>query len=176
MAVSLRREAFDPWGELNAFQAAHSELAGKVGAAAVFVGTMRDVNQGIAVQTMTLEHYPAMTQKYLEKLCQEAASRWDILEPLVVHRYGELAPNDPIVLVGVWAAHREPAFAACRYLIDELKTRAPFWKQEATDEPNVCPQLRQCRKSVGNSMPILKDHCHEYEYHHLDLPRGKSLR
>ena len=134
MAVTLYGEAFDPWAALTAYQAAHAEWSGKVGATAVFVGTMRDFNQGNAVQTMTLEHYPAMTQKSLEKLCQEAAARWDILDSLVVHRYGALVPNDPIVLVGVWSAHREQAFAACRYLIDELKTRAPFWKQEATDE------------------------------------------
>ncbi len=134
MAVSLRDEAFDPWAALSAYQAAHPEWAGRVGATAVFVGTMRDFNQGSAVQGMLLEHYPAMTGRYLERLCQEAMSRWDILDTLVIHRYGELAPNDPIVLVGVWSAHREQAFAACRYLIDELKTRAPFWKQEATDE------------------------------------------
>ena len=134
MAVSLRDEAFDPWVALSAYQAAHPEWAGRVGATAVFVGSMRDFNQGSTVQGMTLEHYPAMTQKSLDSLCQEAMSRWDILDTLVIHRYGEVAPNDPIVLVAVWSAHREQAFAACRYLIDELKTRAPFWKQEATEE------------------------------------------
>jgi molybdopterin synthase catalytic subunit len=81
---------------------------------------------------MTLEHYPGMTEGYLEKIRTEAMSRWNIVDALVIHRYGPLAPNDPIVLVAVWSSHRDDAFAACRYLIDELKTRAPFWKQEQT--------------------------------------------
>lgn len=132
MSVRLASEAFDPWGEVQAFQAGHPELGGKFGATAVFVGTMRDFNQGAAVASMVLEHYAPMTQREIEKLCVKARERWDILDVLVVHRVGPLTPNDPIVLVAVWSAHRDTAFAACRFLIDELKTRAPFWKHEET--------------------------------------------
>jgi molybdopterin synthase catalytic subunit len=132
MKIRLAADAFDPWREIVRYQTEHPELAGKFGATAVFVGTLRDFNQGETVQAMTLEHYAPMTQKHLERLTGEAASRWPIADMLVVHRHGELQPNEPIVLVVCWAAHRDSAFAACRYVIDELKTRAPFWKQELT--------------------------------------------
>lgn len=134
MEVHLTEQALDPWRAVTDFQAAHPDLAGQYGATTLFVGTMRDLNQGEAVQAMTLEHYPAMTQRHLEKVCQEALDRWEIMDALVIHRYGRLDPSDPIVLVAVWSAHRGPAFDACRYIIDELKTRAPFWKQEATNQ------------------------------------------
>ncbi len=130
MSVRLVGEAFDPWREVQAFQAQQPALEGKFGATAVFVGTMRDFNQGAAVEAMVLEHYAPMTQREIERLCTQARERWEVLDLLVVHRYGPLAPNDPIVLVAAWSAHRDAAFAACRFLIDELKTRAPFWKRE----------------------------------------------
>jgi molybdopterin synthase catalytic subunit len=133
MKIHLAAEAFDPWQEVVRHQAEHPQLAGKFGATVVFVGTMRDFNQGQRVQAMLLEHYAPMTQKHLERLAAEAAARWPIAELLVIHRHGALQPNDPIVLVACWAAHRDSAFAACRYVIDELKTRAPFWKQEHTE-------------------------------------------
>jgi molybdopterin synthase catalytic subunit len=123
--------AFEPWRELAEFEAARG-FAGKVGAACVFVGTMRDFNQGAAIDAMTLEHYPAMTQRSLEAIGREAAQQWSIEDWLVIHRHGELRPSDPIVLVAVWSGHREQAFAACRYIIEALKTRAPFWKHEQT--------------------------------------------
>jgi molybdopterin synthase catalytic subunit len=133
MAIRVQREAFDPWAEVAAHEATCAgRLTGPSGACAVFVGNMRDFNQGQAVAAMTLEHYPGMTEACLEKISAEARRRWDLLETLVVHRYGPLTPGEPIVLVAAWSAHREDAFAACRYLIDELKTRAPFWKQEQT--------------------------------------------
>jgi len=132
MSVELRGEAFDPWQELQTRQRAKPELAGKFGATSIFVGTMRDFNDGNDVQAMTLEHYPAMTQKHLETISGEARQRWDILDTLIIHRYGEIHPDDPIVLLAVWSAHRSESFPACRYLIEELKTRAPFWKQEKT--------------------------------------------
>jgi len=133
MTIRVQREPFDPWGEVTAYQATRVETwGGKCGATAAFVGTMRDFNQGETVSAMTLEHYPGMTEGYLEKIRTEAMSRWNIVDALVIHRYGPLAPNDPIVLVAVWSSHRDDAFAACRYLIDELKTRAPFWKHEQT--------------------------------------------
>lgn len=133
MAIRVQKERFEPWHELAAYQETHArDWAGRYGATAVFVGSLRDFNQGQAVTGMTLEHYPGMTEAYLEKICAEAQARWELLDTLVIHRYGPLSAADPIVLVSVWSAHRDAAFAACRYLIDELKTRAPFWKQEIT--------------------------------------------
>jgi molybdopterin synthase catalytic subunit len=129
--VRVQREPFDPWQELAAAEA-RLAAAGAHGATAVFVGSLRDYNRGRPVSAMTLEHYPGMTEAHLEKVAGEAAARWPILDALVVHRYGALTPGEPIVLVAVWSAHRDPAFAACRYIIDELKTRAPFWKREQT--------------------------------------------
>ncbi|MDD3517024.1 MAG: molybdenum cofactor biosynthesis protein MoaE [Chromatiales bacterium] len=129
MPAYVREQAFDPWREVSEFQA--RELpAGRFGACASFVGTMREFNEGDDVRAMTLEHYPGMTDKYLEKLIDEAKARWPVLECLVVHRVGPMGPGDPIVLTAVWSAHRAAAFEACRYLMEELKHRAPFWKKE----------------------------------------------
>ncbi len=133
MAIFVRDTAFDPWAELAAYQT-QTIPAGKYGASAVFVGAMRDFNEVDSVRAMQLEHYPGMTEKHLDTISSEAARRWDIVDNLIIHRYGALQPNDPIVLVAVWAAHRAPAFDACRYLIEELKNRAPFWKQEMLDD------------------------------------------
>lgn len=132
MRVAVIGQPLDPWTEVAAYQASHPELGGKYGGSAVFVGAMRDFNQGATVRAMTLEHYPAMTEKYLARIAQTAIERWSLVDALVLHRYGDLQPGDPIVLVAVWAARRAEAFAACRYIIDELKTRAPFWKRERT--------------------------------------------
>ena len=134
MLVELRERNFDPWQEVQKFQNSHPELAGKYGATSIFVGTMRDFNEGADVSAMTLEHYPAMTQKHLEDISTEAMERWDILDTLIIHRYGEIKPDDAIVLLAVWSAHRSESFQACRYLIEELKTRAPFWKKESVNE------------------------------------------
>jgi molybdopterin synthase catalytic subunit len=94
---------------------------------------MRDFNVGDHVHAMTLEHYPEMTQKYLDTICAEAEERWQLSGCLIIHRYGEISPGEPIVLTAAWSAHRAAAFDACRYLIEELKVRAPFWKKEITD-------------------------------------------
>ena len=131
MLVELREKNFDPWQEIQQYQDSHPELAEKFGATSIFVGTMRDFNEGADVSAMTLEHYPAMTQKHLEDIATEATERWDILDTLIIHRYGKIQPNDAIVLLAVWSAHRADSFSACRYLIEELKTRAPFWKKES---------------------------------------------
>ena len=131
MTALLRGEAFDPCQEL-----AHIESGlgkGAHGACASFVGTMRDFNVGDHVHSMSLEHYPEMTQQFLDKICAEAVSRWDLIDCLIVHRYGDIRPGEPIVLTAAWSAHRAEAFDACRYLIEELKARAPFWKKETTD-------------------------------------------
>lgn len=131
ITVRVQADALDPWRVLNEHPAGPP---GSIGATAVFVGTLRDFNQGEKVAAMTLEHYPGMTEKYLRAVCSEAAGRWALSDILVIHRFGELSPGEPIVLVAVSSAHRDDAFAACRYIIDELKTRAPFWKKEKTAE------------------------------------------
>jgi len=127
----LYEEALDPLREIGQYQEQHLR-PGSYGANTNFIGTMRDFNAGDDVQLMTLEHYPEMTQKFLDGLCVEAAKKWDLVDCLIIHRFGDIKPNDPIVLIVAWSAHREAAFAACRYLIEELKARAPFWKKETT--------------------------------------------
>ena len=129
MAIEIHTQAFDPWLAMQRYQ--QEKIAkGKHGACASFIGSMRDFNEGDSVNSMTLEHYPGMTEKYLEKICDNAKQRWDVLDCLIIHRVGEMHPNDPIVLTVVWSAHRAAAFDACRYLMEELKSRAPFWKKE----------------------------------------------
>jgi molybdopterin synthase catalytic subunit len=130
MRIELRDSPFDPWEELQRYRKEQPQVLGKAGATSVFAGHMRDFNEGDPVTGMYLEHYPAMTSAYLEKIAREAREKWDILDVLMLHRYGEITPADCIVLLAVWSAHREEAFSACRYLIEELKIRAPFWKKE----------------------------------------------
>jgi molybdopterin synthase catalytic subunit len=130
MTVKVCTEAFDPAVELQRYEQGMRRTRGKFGATVSFTGTLRDFNDGDAVQSMTLEHYAGMTEKYLETVSAEARARWDVLDTLIIHRVGALLPGEPIVLVTVWAAHRAAAFDACRYLIEELKSRAPFWKKE----------------------------------------------
>jgi molybdopterin synthase catalytic subunit len=128
MPVRVQTEDFDIGAEIARLCRANP----KVGAIASFIGMVRDVNEGESVNEMTLEHYPGMTERALEQIVAEAKARWDIVDILVVHRVGRLAPNDQIVLVVVTGAHRGEAFAACEFVMDYLKTRAPFWKKEAT--------------------------------------------
>jgi molybdopterin synthase catalytic subunit len=106
----------------------------RVGAVVTFLGTVRDMNDDSQVQGMTLEHYPGMTEKSLEEIIMQARSRWDIYKTLVIHRVGPLLPEDQIVLVVVTSAHRGEAFAACEFIMDYLKTAAPFWKKEETPQ------------------------------------------
>ena len=106
----------------------------KIGAVACFIGLVRDMNENAAVAEMTLEHYPAMTEKALRGIVEEAKQRWDIMDVLVVHRVGALKPMDQIVLVVVASAHRRDAFAACEFIVDYLKTKAPFWKKEKNEK------------------------------------------
>ena len=106
----------------------------RVGAVVTFLGTVRDLNDGSQVKEMTLEHYPGMTEKALEEIVAQAKSRWDIYQALVIHRVGPLLPEDQIVLVAVTSAHRGEAFAACEFIMDYLKTAAPFWKKEETPD------------------------------------------
>ena len=106
----------------------------RVGAIVTFVGTVRDLNDGSQVKGMTLEYYPGMTEKSLAEIIQQARGRWDLYKTLVIHRVGPLLPEDQIVLVAVTSAHRGEAFAACEFIMDYLKTAAPFWKKEETPE------------------------------------------
>lgn len=132
MRVELRETPFEPLMELERYQRMSTGLAGRCGATAIFIGMMRDFNDGDAVQGMVLEYYPGMTEKYLRRIVETASREWPLLEVLVVHRVGELRPNDPIVLVAVWSEHRAAAFSACRSIMEELKSKAPFWKRETT--------------------------------------------
>lgn len=128
MAVRVQQGSFDPGAELNALHAANLGI----GAVAGFVGYVRDFNDGQDVAGMFLEHAPGMTEKALEKIVQEAEQRWPLLRLDVLHRVGSLEPGEPIVFVGAASAHRDAAFDACRFVMDYLKTRAPFWKKENT--------------------------------------------
>jgi len=130
MPVRVQTRDFDVGAEIDALRAGNL----KVGAVATFVGTVRDVNEGEGVGSMTLEHYPGMTERALEDICAQARSRWNVFDTLVVHRYGALEPGDRIVLVVVTSAHRGEAFDACEFIIDWLKTQAPFWKKERTPQ------------------------------------------
>lgn len=130
MKIAVQNEAFDLGAEVAALTLGRRD----VGAVASFVGLARDTNEGSGVAAMTLEHYPGMTEKALAALVDEACARWALLDVTVVHRVGRLLPSDPIVLVAVAGAHRGEAFAACEFIMDALKTRAPFWKKEETPD------------------------------------------
>ncbi len=130
MPVRVQTEDFDVGAEIARLREGNP----KVGAVASFVGIVRDLNDGDAVATLTLEHYPGMTEKSLEDIVAQAKQRWDIYDALVVHRVGTLQPLDQIVLVVVTSAHRGESFKACEFLMDYLKTRAPFWKKEVTPQ------------------------------------------
>ena len=128
--ISVQLEDFDAGREMAAVRAANP----KVGAVASFVGVVRDVNDGSGVATLTLEHYPGMTEKALSGIVEQARWLWEVLDCTVIHRYGRLEPTDQIVLVVVASGHRGDAFAACEFIMDFLKTQAPFWKKEETPE------------------------------------------
>jgi molybdopterin synthase catalytic subunit len=130
MSVRIQEHDFDVSYELAALRAGDK----RVGAVATFVGVVRDLNDAAQVSTLTLEHYPGMTEKALAQIVEDAKQRWDIYDALVVHRVGPLSPSDQIVLVAVTSAHRGESFAACQFIMDYLKTRAPFWKKEKTPE------------------------------------------
>jgi molybdopterin synthase catalytic subunit len=130
MSVRIQSDDFDLGHEIAAMRKGNRSI----GAVASFVGVVRDVNEGESVSRMTLEHYPGMTEKSIEAIIAQARSRWKVIDALVIHRVGTLAPTDQIVLVIVASAHRGDAFAACEFIMDYLKTQAPFWKKESTGE------------------------------------------
>jgi molybdopterin synthase catalytic subunit len=128
MPIRVQTQDFDLSTEVAQLRAANP----LVGAVVTFIGTVRDVNDGVGVAEMELEHYPGMTEKALEDIVAQARTRWDFFDALVIHRVGLLKPLDQIVLVAVISAHRGEAFAACEFIMDYLKTQAPFWKKEQT--------------------------------------------
>lgn len=145
MAVRIQEADFDIGAELAALTAGDA----RVGAVVSFVGLVRDLSDGQGVSALRLEHYPGMTEKALEKIVAEAHQRWDAYEILVIHRVGELQPCDRIVLVAVSGAHRGEAFAACEFVIDFLKTRAPFWKCETTPQGSHWVDAREADEAAA---------------------------
>jgi len=130
MTVKIQTADFDVSAEIAALRKGNP----RIGAVASFVGIVRDVNDGGTVAEMTLEHYPGMTEKSIEEIIVQAKGRWKVLDALVIHRVGTLKLTDQIVLVIVTSGHRGDAFAACEFIMDYLKTRAPFWKKEQTGQ------------------------------------------
>ena len=131
MLSRIVESPLDPWAELSSYQCKLlANGSGKVGGTTVFTGTMRDFNEVSGIVGMELEHFPGMTESYLDKILEEAADRWQLVDALIIHRVGNIEVDDCIVLVAAWSARRVAAFEAARYLIEELKSRAPFWKKE----------------------------------------------
>ncbi|HAQ27623.1 molybdopterin synthase catalytic subunit MoaE [Stutzerimonas nitrititolerans] len=146
MSVRVQQAPFDPGAELNALHAANLGI----GAVAGFVGYVRDFNDGRDVAGMFLEHAPGMTEKALGKIADEAVQRWPLLKVEILHRVGPLEPGEPIVFVGAASAHREAAFDACRFVMDYLKTRAPFWKKETTPDGPRWVEGRESDQSAAD--------------------------
>lgn len=145
MSVRVQEADFDLGAELAALRAGDA----RIGALVSFLGLVRDLNDGAEISEMTLEHYPGMTEKALEEIVAEAKTRWAIYDALVIHRVGPLKPCDQIVLVAVTSAHRGEAFAACEFIMDYLKTRAPFWKKEATPDGGRWVDARETDDSAA---------------------------
>ena len=148
--VRVQEVDFDVGAELAALRANDA----RVGALASFLGLVRAMNDGASVAGMTLEHYPGMTEKALEAIVAEAKGRWNSYEALVIHRVGPLKPCDQIVLVAVTSAHRGEAFAACEFIMDYLKTRAPFWKKEDTPDGGRWVDARETDDSAAERWQV----------------------
>lgn len=131
MNIEITEQSIDPWQRVRDYETGHPELHGKHGASVVFLGRMRDFNDDVSVSSMQLEHYPGMTEKFLGDIASQAMQQWEIMDVLIVHRIGEINPAQTIVLVVVWAAHRAHAYEANQFIMEALKSRAPFWKKEA---------------------------------------------
>ena len=142
--IRVQTDIFDAGTEMETLRAGEP----KIGAVASFVGIVRDLNEGDEVQVLTLEHYPGMTEKALSDIVDEAARRWSLLGVTVVHRVGPMYPTDPIVLVVTASSHRHDAFDACAFIMDFLKTEAPFWKKEVTPDGE---RWVAARKSDGDA-------------------------
>ena len=146
MRISVQTEDFDAGAELAQMRLAHPE----VGALVSFVGQVRDLNDGSVVSGMHLEHYPGMTEKALAGIAEQAMQRWELADALVIHRHGDLKPLDQIVLVVVASANRQAAFAACEFIMDYLKTEAPFWKKESTPEGERWVDAKEIDEAAKN--------------------------
>lgn len=130
MIVEILENSFDPWKWVKSYQDSEAVLRNDVGATTLFIGTMRDFNEGDEVQSMLLEHYPEMTDKHLAKIANDAMQKWQLLDIAIAHRVGEIFPGDPIVCVAVWSSHRKEAYEANRMIMEDLKSNVPFWKKE----------------------------------------------
>lgn len=129
VSIEITDKPFDPWKEVADYQARNS-VDGEHGATTVFVGTMRDFNEGDAVEALELEHYEGMTDEHLSEMAESLMTQYDLLDVMLIHRIGKMHPGEPIVLVAVWSAHRAESFKACSVLVEDLKSKAPFWKKE----------------------------------------------
>ena len=134
MYIEIINEEFDPWQKLVEYKRAQLKDKTNIGACSVFLGTMRDINSGDEIKSMELQHYPDMTETYLEKIIENATKKFKIIDSIVLHRVGLVSPSDPIVLVATWSEHRQDAFDATREIMESLKSEAPFWKKESTDK------------------------------------------
>ena len=133
MKIEIMNAKFNPWEALVDYKKNVLLNDSRIGATSVFVGTVRDFNDNEEVENMELEHYPGMTEKYLEDMVNSAIKKYNIIDGLVIHRVGLLEPTDPIVVVATWSEHRENAFNATRDIMEALKAQAPFWKKESTN-------------------------------------------
>lgn len=132
MRIQIRKEPFNAYQEIQSYLDS-MDINGQYGATASFVGSMRDFNEDKKVTYMTLEHYPGMTEKYLDTLAKESIEKWGLLDLLILHRVGKVKIGEDIVLVATWSAHRKAAFESCRAIMEQLKSGAPFWKKEETN-------------------------------------------
>ena len=140
MRIEIRPDPFDPWQEIASHQQSGDLKPGSYGACSAFIGTMRDFNQGDEVQSLYLEHYQGMTEKLLGDYAEQVSGQYGLLDLLIVHRVGAIYPNDPIVLVCAWSAHRAAAFDGCRDMMEYLKSKATFWKKETVLDKDTASQ------------------------------------
>lgn len=143
MTVRITNQPFDPWREVRIAQ----KPSAKIGATTVFVGSMRDFNNNRTVQQLTLEHYPAMSEKHLADIVAESQQKWQVLDILLLHRVGVILPAEPIVLVAVWSSHRSEAINCNNYIVEKLKASAPFWKKELLASGDECWATKTASKT-----------------------------
>ena len=137
MHIQISEQPIDAWTIIQDYENTHTELAARHGANVVFLGRMRDFNEEETITSMQLEHYPGMTEKFLHSIADEAMKQWNIMDVLIEHRVGDIRPADTIVVVVVWAAHRAHAYGANQFIMEALKSRAPFWKKETLKDGNT---------------------------------------
>lgn len=130
MFCSISEKPFQPYRELEDYDAKLRKSSSSVGACASFIGTMRDINDSNEIESMLLEYYPEMTEKELIRIIKYASDKWNLVDAFLMHRVGRVYPNDTIVVVGTWSTHRAHAFEACRYIMETLKSKVPIWKKE----------------------------------------------